>query len=120
MSGAFKGGSMVHEYVHQPLNEEVRSVSGGYVLDREERVGVAGKTALCIAGVGVVDTACCGMGGSRYVMVPGWVVEWRTRADSLGRAVSLVERITDGLERAEVEKAVKGIFGILTAPVQFL
>ncbi|MBI5843450.1 MAG: hypothetical protein HZB23_02130 [Deltaproteobacteria bacterium] len=111
---------MTHVYVHHPLNVEVRSVSGGYVLDREEIVSVAGRQALCVAGVGVVDTACCGMGGSRYVMVPGWVVEWRTCTDGEGNPVSLVERVSGEDDRKAVAGAAQALFGNLTAPVQFL
>lgn len=111
---------MTHVYVHHPLNVEVRSVSGGYVLDREEIVSVSGRQALCVAGVGVVDTACCGMGGSRYVLVPGWVIEWRTGTDDEGNSVSIVERISDEDDRKAVAGAASALFRNLTAPVQFL
>ncbi len=109
---------MIHEYVHQPLNREVRSVSGGYVLDREEVVFVNGRQVLCIAGVGIVDTACCGMGGSRYVLVPGWLLSFKSRKNAEGLFVSEVERITEPADR----EAVSGAVGFLapTAPVQFL
>ena len=111
---------MASEYVHQPLGRETRSISGGYILDREERVSVLGREALCVAGVGMVDTACCGMGGSRYVLVPGWIVEWRTRTGEDGLPVSLVTRITDHDERLAVAEAAKRVIGNVTAPVQFL
>lgn len=114
------GLPMIKDYVHIPLGLEVRSVSGGYVLDREERIGLLGREALCVAGVGIVDTACCGMGGSRYAMVPGWVVEWKTRTDGDGLFISRVSRITDEAERAAVSEAASRIIGNLTAPVQFL
>jgi hypothetical protein len=111
---------VIKEYVHVPLGLEIRSVSGGYVLDREERISVLGREALCIAGVGIADTACCGMGGSRYAMVPGWVVEWKTGADGDGLAVSLVSRISDKDEQAAVAEAIKRVIGNITSPVQFL
>jgi hypothetical protein len=54
---------MIREYTHE-LNREVRSISGGYELEREEKFDMHGKEVLYVVGNAVVDSSCCGVGGA--------------------------------------------------------
>ncbi|MEW5736651.1 MAG: hypothetical protein AB1921_17535 [Thermodesulfobacteriota bacterium] len=95
------------EFVHLPLNQEVRSISGGYILEKEARVTVDGREILYAVGVGVVDSACCGTGGSRYALVPGILVRWHSGINADGHAVSKVVRIQDPDLTQKVASAIR-------------
>ena len=102
---------MVREYTHE-LNKEVRSISGGYTLEREGTIEVKGKEVLYAVGNGIVDSSCCGFWACRYAVVPGYVVEWKCKKDERGNPVSMVEAIEDeGLKRelTMVLKAKEGV-----------
>jgi hypothetical protein len=90
---------MVREYTHE-LHKEIRSISGGYTLEREETIAVKGKEVLYVVGDGFADSSCCGFWACRYAVVPGYVVEWKYKKDGRGNPVSMVEAIEDeGLKR---------------------
>ena len=102
---------METEYVHPVLNEEIRSISGAYVLQKEDTVSHKGREVLYAVGVGVADTACCGAGaGVRYAMVPGYLI-------SRGRETSRVERLLSPEDREAVARAIREREGYLD--VQF-
>ena len=92
---------MVKEYTHE-LDTEVRSISGGYMLDTEAAVEIRGRDVLYAVGNGVVDSACCGTFGCRFAYVPGYVIASKYRADENGVPVSLVEPIGDEKTRREI------------------
>jgi hypothetical protein len=85
---------MSRDYVHD-LNKEVRSISGYYSFQREERLAHRGKDYLYLVGVGVVETSCCGVGGCAYALVTGEVVDWKARTNEEGLSVSRVEPVAD-------------------------
>lgn len=95
------------EYTHLPLNQEVRSISGGYILEKEARIRMDGLEVLYVTGMGVIDSACCGTGGARYALVPGILREWHARTDPEGNAVSLVSRIADTDFQEKVAREIK-------------
>lgn len=97
---------MTREYKHE-LNKEVRSISGGYELEKEGRLQVGGEEVLYIVGNAVVDSACCGVGGCRYALVPGYVRRFRFRQDQQGLWVSEVEPVTDGTIRGRITDLLK-------------
>ncbi len=102
---------MENDWVHPPMNEEIRSIAGAYVLSNEGVVTHKGREVLYVVGVGVADTACCGAGaGVRYALVPGYLV-------SRGREISRVERIPDPEDREAVARAIRQREGYLD--VQF-
>ena len=93
----------MNRYIHGEIGEEVRSISGYYVLFEEGCAVYAGKDILYAAGVGVVDNACCGAGGCSFVQVAGYIVQWKGERDqATGRPVSLVNPVTDEFQRAEI------------------
>ncbi len=85
----------MQEYTHLPLGEENRSVSGYFVLEKESRLSLDGREVLYAVGTGVVDTSCCGMGGCRYALVPGFIVDWHVRQNQDGLWISQVESVSD-------------------------
>lgn len=98
---------MRQEYIHPDPQSEVRSVSGGYHLEKEGRAVVGGREVLYLVGYGVVDSACCGTGGMRYALVPGYLVSYHARTNSEGRPVSEVEPIEDSDARQSVSSLIQ-------------
>ena len=98
---------MIKEYTHEELDREVESVSGHYLLEKEVRMMFGGREILCILGHGVFDTSCCGAGGCRYALVPGYLLKWKTASDEAGRKISEVEPVNEDAVRREIEKLIK-------------
>jgi len=97
---------MTRDYVHIPLHREVESIAGSYVLVREERLAVGGREVLFILGYGVFDSACCGVGGCAYALVPGFVVGWHADA-RVGLPVTRVEPIEGESVRRRIEAELR-------------
>jgi hypothetical protein len=89
---------MTKDYIHPSLNEEVTAIGGHYVSEKDDRVAINGREVLYIIGYAVVDTSCCGMGGGRFAVVPGWVVRYKYRVDDKGLPVSEVTPVEDDWE----------------------
>lgn len=96
---------MPKDYIHE-VNREVQSISGWYVLQREERLSHKGKQYLYVVGVGVVETSCCGTGGCAYALVPGAVMQWKTRTNDEGLRVSQVEPVKDEALQKELTRII--------------
>jgi hypothetical protein len=98
---------MPQDYTHPDPNDGIRSVSGEYHLEKEGRAMVNGREVLYLVGYGVVDSACCGTGGMRYALVPGYLVAYHARTNDQGRPVSEVEPITDSNARQSVSSFIQ-------------
>ena len=98
---------VTREYTHIELNEEIQAIGGHYVLDKEVRMPYHGEEMLYVVGTGVVDTSCCGVGGCRYAIVPGYIVDWKHRTNGDGRAVSKVQPVRDEDIRKEITELIK-------------
>jgi hypothetical protein len=96
------------EYIHHKLNREVTAIGGHYVLTKEVRLPLAGHEVLYLVGYAVVDNSCCGVGGLAYALVPGFVLDWKSRTCNDGRAVSLVEPIDDPTAQAQIRRLIQG------------
>jgi hypothetical protein len=97
----------VKEYTHE-LNQEIRSISGGYKLDREIRIPWGGRELLCALGNARLDSSCCGTWGCRYALVPGYLLEWKTKKESTGKDVSRVEPVVDERTKQEITAFLQG------------
>lgn len=97
---------MIREYTHE-LNREVRSISGGYEFEKEGNLRIDGREVLYVVGNAVVDSSCCGVGGCRYALVPGYVRHFKTRQDEQGLWISEVEPIIDRATRQEITRILK-------------
>ncbi|MEI9476905.1 MAG: hypothetical protein WCO26_10050 [Deltaproteobacteria bacterium] len=92
---------MLKNYTHE-TNKEIRSISGGYELDKEEKIQISGREMLYAVGNGLVDSSCCGFWGCRYALVVGYIVRWKYTADDAGNAVSEIDTIEDEDLKAEL------------------
>ena len=91
------------QYIHEELEKEVLSISGSYTLHEEERLRYGGKDVLYIIGTAVMDTTCRGVGGCRFINIPGYVVSWKGRNNDSGLPVSEIDPITEAGERKEIK-----------------
>ena len=97
----------MHHYVHQGLNQEVTAIGGHYVLVKEVRLPFGAREILYLVGHAAFDTACCGVGGCAYALVPGFVLNWKNRTNADGLAVSHVEAIQDIDEQEQVQRLIE-------------
>jgi hypothetical protein len=110
---------MTLDYVHEELNEEVQARAGYYAATDELRLKLDGREVLCIVGVCIVDSSCCGSRSFRYALVPGYLVTWKGKKDKLGRMVSEVEPITDKAVKERVEAILKDTQVISETNIEF-
>jgi hypothetical protein len=107
---------MVREYTHE-LQNEVRSISGGYTLEKEERIEMNGREVLYVVGSALADSSCCGPWACRYALVPGYVIDWKSQRDKNGIPISRVASITDERTRRELRELIEKQEGV--SQVQF-
>ena len=98
---------MTKEYTHVDLNEEVESISGHYTLEAENVLKHNGKDVLYLIGHAVMDSSCCGVGGCRYALVPGYLVEWKNKQDDAGNSISEVEPISDEETKSKIQSMIR-------------
>ena len=97
----------MHHYVHLELNQEVTAIGGHYVLVKEVRLPFGGREILYLVGHAAFDTACCGVGGCAYALVPGFVLNWKGQTNADGLAVSRMEAIQDKDEQEQVQRLIE-------------
>ncbi len=95
------------DYIHQELNREVTAIGGHYVLTKEVRLPFEGREILYIAGYAVVDNSCCGTGGMAFALVPGFILDWKSKTSDEGREISLVEPIHDEAAQREIRHLIE-------------
>ncbi len=96
------------EYIHQSLNEDdkIETISGYYTVDDEKLIKYQGKNVLCVLGLGVIDSSCCGVGGCRYATVPGYVRHWKKK-NNKGQYISEVDPVSDEKSRIDIKRILK-------------
>ena len=94
------------EHVHE-LNEEIRFLAGGYVLEKEGWIEKDGRQVLYAVGHAFVDRACCGTWGCRFAFVPGYMIRHKVRKNDQGLWVSEVEPVVDEPSRQEIVRILK-------------
>jgi len=90
------------EYVHQELGKDVTALAGYYTPLNEHRLEHNGKEVLCVTGLGVIESSCCGTGGCVYAIVPGYIVSWKFKENDAGLPISEVEPVADKAVRQEI------------------
>jgi len=83
-----------------------QAIGGSFELHEELRLTVAGREALVLLGAAHVDTACCGVGGCRYAVVPGWILRYREETTPDGVDVSEVEPVVGETEKRLLREAL--------------
>ena len=103
---------MIQEYVHQELNREITAIGGHYLLVKEVRLPYHRREVLYLIGHAAFDTACCGVGGCAYGLVPGFILSWKKKRTGDGLAVSLVEPIHDNDVQEQVRRLIERDEGV--------
>jgi hypothetical protein len=98
---------MAREYVHQPLNQEVTAMGGHYFLVKEVRLQFEGHEVLYLVGHAAFDTSCCGAGGCAYALVPGFILDWKSKTNEDGLALSQVKSIRDEEAQRELQQLIQ-------------
>jgi hypothetical protein len=106
-SAILSGGRLRMEYVHLELGKDLQGLAGYYTPLKELRLESDGREVLCVIGMSVVESACCGGGTFGYASVPGYIVGWKERTNEHGLAVSRVEPVTDMATRREISAKIK-------------
>lgn len=98
---------MTREYTHLELNQEVESIAGYYTPQKEARLKYNNREVLYVVGLGVIDSSCCGVGGCRYALVPGYLANWQNKTNGDGLPVSDVEPISDEETQRDITRIIK-------------
>ena len=98
------------QYIHQKLGTEVHFIAGYYTISEEERRSHGGKEFLCVVGMAIVDNACCGRGGCRFIHVPGYIVSWKRDKSPDSSPVSEVEPICNENDQKEIRNLLEEDF----------
>jgi len=104
-----KGATLNIKYTHTELNEELYAISGHYSLEKEVRLKYNNREVLYAVGQAVMDSSCCGMGGCRYALVPGYIVNWQNETNEAGLPVSEVEPISDKATQDDISRVIKAV-----------
>ncbi len=89
------------------LEKEVLSISGRYELEKEERFKYNEREILYVIGNAVVDSSCCGDGGYRYAVVPGFILNWKSKTNKDGIHISEVEPINEQMLKEDLRKVLE-------------
>jgi hypothetical protein len=98
---------MVLEYTHTELGEEVTALAGYYTPLEEHRLEYNGEEVLCVTGISVIESSCCGTGGCAYAIVPGYIMNWKFKENEAGLPVSEVEPVADRAARQQITAILK-------------
>jgi hypothetical protein len=107
-----KGQSVFKDHIHPVLNEEIRTISGHYILSREKRLPYNDRQILYYIGCAVVDSSCCGTGGCAYARVPGYIRQWKYKLNAGNLSVTQVEPIRDKADRRALRVLIKEKEGV--------
>ncbi len=91
------------DFIHPDMDEEIKTISGRYAFNREERIPFKDGEVLYLAGYSVTDSSCCGTGGCFFCLVTGFVSRWRYKVTADGKAVSEVQSIHDDAYKNELK-----------------
>ena len=107
-----EGQSGLKDHIHPVLNEEIRTISGHYILTTEKRLPFNDRQVLFFIGCAVVDSSCCVKGGCAYAQVPGYVRQWKYKLNRGNLAVTQVEPIRDESEQQALRVLIKAKEGV--------
>jgi hypothetical protein len=96
-----------YDFVHPELGAEITAVGGHYVFTKEVRLFHGGREILYYVGYAVLDTSCCGVGGCAYVMVAGFICQWKYKSELNSAPLSRVEPIRDEIVQKEVRRLIQ-------------
>jgi hypothetical protein len=92
------------EHIHQPIDEEIRSIAGYYLVLEEGVIKYKGRDLLYLVEMAAIETSCCGRGGMGFIMVPGYIDALKARQNDDGLWVSDVDRVGGEEERKDITR----------------
>lgn len=101
------------EYVHLPLNEEIRAIGGFYKVLDEGVVDFEGKKVLYNLKGAHFDTSCCTVRGVGVVTIAGYIISWKSSKNKQGYPVSTVKHVTNTGERNKIKALLKQKFSYI-------
>jgi hypothetical protein len=101
------------DYTHPALNEEITAIGGHFVLIKENRLYREPHEILYYVGYAVVDTSCCGLGGTAFAWVAGYIHDWQYRWTADGRPVSRIEPIRNESVKRDLSRSIKATEGVV-------
>lgn len=99
--------NQLQDFTHPQLGREVTAIGGHYVFGKEIRLPYHNREILYFVGYAVLDSTCCGVGGVAYVLVAGFIRQWKYRTNQDEHVVSQIETIGDPTIQKEVRKAIQ-------------
>ena len=95
------------DFTHPNLGQEVTAIGGHYVFGKEIRMSYDSREVLYFVGYAVLDSTCCGVGGVAYVLVAGFIRQWKYKKNQDNVFVSKMESISDQAVQKEVRSAIQ-------------
>ena len=95
------------EFAHPRLGQEVTAIGGHYVFGKEIRMPFRGREILYYVGYAVLDSTCCGVGGVAYVLVAGYIQQWKFKKNQTDNFISQIEPLGDPAVRKEVSRIIR-------------
>ena len=95
------------DFVHPELGSEVTTIGGHYVFCKEIRLPFNGRELLYYIGYAVLDSSCCGVGGCAYVLVAGFVKQWKYKTNQDGSCISKMNPIRNQLVQKDIRKLIE-------------
>ena len=94
------------DFIHPKLDQEITAIGGHYVLTKEICLPFQGRQILYLLGYAAFDTTCCGAGGCRYALVPGFILDWKRIQNTDGFDVSKMEPIRDETLQDQIRRLI--------------
>ena len=95
------------DFAHPQLGREVTAIGGHYVFSQEIRMPFYSREILYFVGYAVLDSTCCGVGGVAYVLVAGFIEQWKYKKNQDNVFVSKVEPIRDQRVQKEAQSLIQ-------------
>ena len=95
------------EFTHPRLGQEVTAIGGHYVFGKEIRMPFRGREILYFVGYAVLDSTCCGVGGVAYVLVAGFIQQWKFKKNQTESFISQIEPIGDPVVQKDVSRMIR-------------
>lgn len=95
------------DFVHPELGREITAIGGHYVFVKEICLPYRDREILYFVGYAVLDSTCCGVGGCAYVLIAGFIRQWKYKADESGATLSQVEPIRNETIQKEVRALIR-------------
>ena len=95
------------DFVHPQLGSEETAIGGYYVFGKEMRMPFHSGEILYFVGYAVLDSTCCGVGGVAYVLVAGFIRQWKFKKNERDGFISKIEPIGDQAVQKEVRSVIQ-------------